>query len=523
MLDVLLLFCALLLAGTLVTSGGLKAADPGGSERTVRAVAFVPDSLVRPAAVALPAVEVVLALGLVLTRGVALVAVALASVALMVLFTAVVLRLLRRGDPVSCHCFGSASDEPVSGATLVRNGVLGLLGLVVVGAAPSAGGVGPVLASADWRESVLTVLAVVLVGGGAALWARIRTLTRELDVLLDAASTVGEPAATVPIPQATVVDSHGAVRTLAALSAERAQLVIAVSPSCSACHDVAPMIPQWRHGLGDEVDVVLLCRGGRDAALAAYPQTEGYLYTDPDGAAFAALGVAGTPSAVLLGTNQTVAAGPAPGADKIIELITAVVQAIGVNVMTGQAHQAQGPRPTGGEDHGEAFLPAPGTTAEDVRVRSEDGHELSLSEALRSHTPADGDVTVVAWRNGCSYCGEIVDQMRFFSATGDVVLLVNEDVSTVRAQGIEGPAYQVLDDDNARVLALPGTPAGYPVRDLCVVSGGGVGGGSVLRMLRDRAVRTGALTEEQAASAVFGARAPQPHDHHTHDHHHEHV
>lgn len=73
-----------------------------------------------------------------------------------------------------------------------------------------------------------------------------------------------------------------------------------------------------------------------------------------------------------------------------------------------------------------------------------------------------------------------------FSARGEVVLLINEDISTVREQGFTGPALRIVDTDTADAsysLGVPGTPAGYPVIDGHVGEGGGVGGGSVLRML----------------------------------------
>ena len=54
------------------------------------------------------------------------------------------------------------------------------------------------------------------------------------------------------------------------------------------------------------------------------------------------LGIPGTPTALLLGTNGTVAAGPAAGVPAIQELLATVVQALGVNLMTGAAQQSQG-------------------------------------------------------------------------------------------------------------------------------------------------------------------------------------
>lgn len=46
-------------------------------------------------------------------------------------FTVFLVGLVRSGRPVSCRCFGGASTEPVSGKTLIRNGLLLALAAVV--------------------------------------------------------------------------------------------------------------------------------------------------------------------------------------------------------------------------------------------------------------------------------------------------------------------------------------------------------------------------------------------------------
>ncbi|NHA70336.1 MauE/DoxX family redox-associated membrane protein [Phycicoccus flavus] len=524
----LLLLCALVLAGTLLVSGVLKLRDLTGTADGLARLDVLPERLVRPAALALPIAEVLLGVLLLATRGSALVFVALSATVLVAAFTVVVVRLVRREDEVPCACFGSASEEPVSALTVARNAGLLVSALLVAVTAPVSGGVLPVLTGSGPAEVLLGVLGATAVASVALLVGRLHAQGRrivDLEARLETAEARPASREPVLIPDARVIDATGAEWTLAALSAERAQLVIGVAPGCGACHDLAEIVPQWRHGLGGEVDVILVANTPREQALRVYGAHDAHLYADPTGTVFSALGIAGTPAALLLGTNGKVAAGPALGAEAIVELVTAVIQAIGVNVMTGQAHQAQGPRLIGGEDTGDQYLPAAGFVVPDVRVRHEDGSESQMSHALARLTPDHGDVAVVSWRNGCGYCGEIVEQMRFFSGTGDVVLLVNEPVSTVRDQGIEGPVLQVLDADASGVLGLLGTPSGFPVRDLAMQPGGGVGGGSVLRMLRERAVAHGSLTAEQAASPVFGgAPLPSPghahggHDHAGHDH-----
>lgn len=47
-----------------------------------------------------------------------------AAVGLLVLFTALLVSLVRSGQTISCSCFGAVSDEPVSWVEVTRNAVL---------------------------------------------------------------------------------------------------------------------------------------------------------------------------------------------------------------------------------------------------------------------------------------------------------------------------------------------------------------------------------------------------------------
>ena len=173
---------------------------------------------------------------------------------------------------------------------------------------------------------------------------------------------------------------------------------------------------------------------GRDEALDSYPESAQHLYASPDGSALRALGVGGTPAAVILGLNGKVAAGPTHGIEAITELLGALIQAITVNAVTGRLHGPQETRALGGADTGDAHLPPEGTVLPDVMVRAEDGSESTLTQALRSLNVSDS-VPVVAWRDTCPYCGEIAPDLQQFSQRSEVVLLVNEQRDAVERHG----------------------------------------------------------------------------------------
>ena len=102
-------------------------------------------------AAAVPAVELALAVGLVVVPAPA----SFAALAVLLGFSVVIGRAVAGGSSVGCACFGGgAEDRPVSVLELVRNGGLGALAIVASGA-----GAGPAL----WPSLPAAVLITVLV------------------------------------------------------------------------------------------------------------------------------------------------------------------------------------------------------------------------------------------------------------------------------------------------------------------------------------------------------------------------
>ena len=96
-----------LLALLFLYAGATKLADPDGFGRIIADFGLLPDSLIAPMAVILPAVEVAAALGLLLDLRGALGLV----VALLLLFIAVLAYGIRLGLDVDCGCFGPEDPE----------------------------------------------------------------------------------------------------------------------------------------------------------------------------------------------------------------------------------------------------------------------------------------------------------------------------------------------------------------------------------------------------------------------------
>ncbi|HJQ46961.1 MAG TPA: MauE/DoxX family redox-associated membrane protein [Amycolatopsis sp.] len=107
-LDVVGTLVRLGLAAVWLVSGSVKFSDPGQTYLAVKAYEVLPDGLLHPVATALPLLELVLGVLLLvglLTRGAAIV-----SALLLVVFIAGVAQSWARGLTIDCGCFGGGGQ-----------------------------------------------------------------------------------------------------------------------------------------------------------------------------------------------------------------------------------------------------------------------------------------------------------------------------------------------------------------------------------------------------------------------------
>lgn len=153
-----------LLAGTLLLSGAVKAADPVGTARSLRDYGLLPTAPKTAGAVT-AAVEMAAAVILVgtLLSGRGRPAGLAMALVLFLIFAGLQARSLIAGRRHPCGCFGR--DEPVSGRTLLRSAALAAaaaaaLALTLAGAADLSGG----------RLLLSFVVAAAAVAAGGAGW-----------------------------------------------------------------------------------------------------------------------------------------------------------------------------------------------------------------------------------------------------------------------------------------------------------------------------------------------------------------
>jgi hypothetical protein len=147
---------AWLLAAIFAAAATTKLRDPAATARGFAALG-VP----RPwlAARLTPAAEVVVAGGLVIAPAVG----GGVALAVLVFFSTFLAGRLRHGVRVPCGCFGASARHPLSGADLLRNGLLALAAVVALG---------------DARPRAPSVTATVLAAAGSAAGAGVVRLAR---------------------------------------------------------------------------------------------------------------------------------------------------------------------------------------------------------------------------------------------------------------------------------------------------------------------------------------------------------
>ncbi|MDW5595569.1 MauE/DoxX family redox-associated membrane protein [Conexibacter stalactiti] len=327
-----------LLVAVFAVAGTAKLADRDGAREAARGFGL-PPRLAGPLALALPLAELAIAGALVPLASAPWAA--LAALALLLAFVALIVRALRAGSAPDCHCFGQLHSAPAGRATLVRNGLLaGLAALVAVdglatgsGGAPSLTGWLGELSGAALGGLAAGAALIALFGAGS--WFALELLRQNgrmleridrleelrggdevgagelLEGLLGGNAAPAPLAVVRPAPRAVpdvpLTDLAGEPMPLGDLLRRDLPLLLVFSdPTCGPCRALAPEVAAWQRELDEVLTVAVVGRGD-------------------DGAAGDAYGVAGTPSAVLIAPDGLIEGGPVGGAGAIRALMRRAV------------------------------------------------------------------------------------------------------------------------------------------------------------------------------------------------------
>jgi methylamine dehydrogenase accessory protein MauD len=484
-MNIALLFARLLLAGVFVVAGIAKFTDRVGSRRAV--IDFgVPTALATPLAVLLPLAELAVAAALITTTtawwG------ALGALALLGLFVLAISISLARGRKPDCHCFGQLHSAPAGWKTLGRNGVLAAVaGFVIWQGYDDAGpsGVG-------WIGSLSSVQVAILVGGLVALgllagqwWFLVHLLGQNGRLLvrleaLEARLSMGEgdappssngvhsqAPAGLPVgtqaPTFNLSGLYGETLTLDALLAPgKPVMLLFTDPDCGPCTILLPEIGRWQEEHGEKLTIALISRGTVDenrAKSSEHGLTSVLLQEDWE--VSEAYQVRGTPSAVLIQSDGTIASPVAGGAESIKGL---VAHAAGERAQLPMQRQAaQGvPCPNCGKVHAAApAVPAAskvGEPALEVKLPDLHGNTVELKEFMGEET------LVLFWNPGCGFCQQMLPDLREWEANPgedmpNLLVVSTGPEEANREMGFSSPV--VLDDDfsTGRSFGASGTPS----------------------------------------------------------------
>jgi hypothetical protein len=155
---------ALAVALTFATSAVAKLRDPAGFAHGVARYGILPSRILGLVAAVIIAAELLVALAF--ATGLGLTWAGLGATVLLLSFAFGIAVNLRRGTRLPCMCFGSRSEDLVSGWSLIRIGLLSA-GVVLVLVAEAMPRFAPYRAQGAMTEQIF--LALTLAGGAIAL------------------------------------------------------------------------------------------------------------------------------------------------------------------------------------------------------------------------------------------------------------------------------------------------------------------------------------------------------------------
>jgi methylamine dehydrogenase accessory protein MauD len=339
--DTVVLALRIVLAVVFATAGVGKLLDREGSVKALRDFG-VAAGAAAIGGTALPIAELAVALGLLFPPTAT--AAAIGAIVLLLAFVAGISRNLIRGIEADCHCFGQIHSAPAGPRTLIRNGVLAALAVVVL-----AGGPGPAIDT--WiRDRSGAELVAVVVGllalAGLAAAVRFWLSNRELKQRL-ADVEAGLPDNGLPLgaraPGFSLKSTTGEKVTLESLKAAgKPILIVFVGPSCGPCWVLMPHLARWQRTLAERLSLVMISHGTErqnQEALDEHEIVGTFLHNGQK--VMDAYRAKGTPTAVMLSPDGVVQA-TIVGARPIEPLVRLVLHGNGANgdVPAGSAASA---------------------------------------------------------------------------------------------------------------------------------------------------------------------------------------
>lgn len=479
-MDTALLLARVILAAVFAVAGVAKLLDRKGSREGLEGFGL-PASLAVPGAVLLPVAELLVAVFL-LPVDTAFYA-GIGALVLLLAFIAGIAYNMANGRAPDCHCFGQLHSEPAGWSTLIRNGVLSLVAILLLSGGPDRPGHSLVgwIGDMSTAEVILAILLVVALAAIAAEgWLLVHLLGQNGRVLLrldalEAAVAEGglspveapaqrppaAPAAGLPegspAPAFRLEGLHGETMTLDALrAAGKPVMLIFSDPGCGPCNALLPDIGKWQRDHASRLSVALVSRGTAEANKGkATEHGLSHVLLQKDREVSESFKAFGTPTAVIIKPDGTIGSPVAGGAEAIRQLLAKT---------TGTLSIAAAPAAPAAQRNGNgAQQPSPrassvGSPAPDFSLPDLEGTTVNLADFRGK------DTLVLFWNPGCGFCNRMVDDLKAWEAkppknAPNLLLVSTGTPEANRAQGLA--STMVLDQgfNVGRQFGASGTPS----------------------------------------------------------------
>ncbi len=473
-MEIVLLAARFILAIVFGLSGVSKLADREGSRRALTSFG-VPESLAAPFAWLLPIAEIIVALALLpLTTawfG------GIGALVLLLAFLAGIGVNLARGNSPDCHCFGQLHSEPVSWSVFARNVVLAAAAALIV----ARGKDNPGLSAVNWMHELSTgeIVSLIFSVFAAAMLiptvVMLRRALRQQTALLETVTAMkkvidedyAEPAPVeredalppveglpvgAPAPEFSLPAFGGGQVSLDDLLAlGKSALLLFVSPTCSPCKTLLPMIRVWEREYGAYLTIALVSKGSlgdNRKKLAKYDAR--YLLLQEESKVADDYQARWTPAAVLINRDGKVASPVSSGEDAIKALIHHTVTTV-----TGNGANGHIPQIAVGTSLFKVGEPAPRFSLPDLR-----GASVNLEELL------GGDTLLLFWDPLCPHCQAMSEDLKRWEETppkGAPRLVYissgNVDETKSRHRELKSPTLLDADFDIGPLFGTNSTPS----------------------------------------------------------------
>jgi methylamine dehydrogenase accessory protein MauD len=482
-MPVALLIARFLVALAFAIAGVAKLLDLAGSRRALEEFGL-PRRMALPLGTLLPIAEIAVAAALIPAASAKWGAIA--AVSLLFVLTAGIAGTLISGRRPDCHCFGQLYSAPIGWGTLLRNGTLMALAVFVAWGGEPAASISVIawsealIGDAPWTSAALAIvlallcietwLLVEMIRQHGRILLRLDTVERRLGIPESAAAAAPDsPGLPVghPAPGFTLPGLFGEALTLDALRARgKPVLLMFTDPTCGPCEALVPDLARWQKEYESTATIAIISRGKVEENRAKLG-TRGLnlVLLQKDREVSLSYGVAGTPSAVLLRADGTIASPLAQGAEQIRALVAPL--------------SVPAPSPAGN-----GAVPAPATKLGEPVPPMQFPDLAGKTVALAGS--GGRETLLLFWDPGCGFCQQMIADVKALEArlkdNGPRLVLVSTGTVEVnRASGFRSPV--LLDQSFAagRALGVMGTPSAVLVdREGKVASGVAVGAPAVL-------------------------------------------